>query len=166
MEESDHVSLRKRGSTPVIERTGRPRERSVEPGFRKRETAKKEVVDTLLNDWESFKETFGDKYPNIKFPDEYFDTDVVSASVAGIDANLKDVVGYMPENVTFNVQQDGRIVVEFKKQARVETSTPIKIKIGLPSKNTLILSSWLLCMVCVAIFIKLNVEKYKKLMWT
>lgn len=161
----DNAVLRKRTQSSIssIERVGRPRERSVDPGVRKRVTIQEEIkTDTLADDWELFKESIYDKYPNIKFPDEYFDNDIVSASITGIDANLTEILGSVPKNVTFNVQKDGRVIVEFKKPERV----PVKIKIMLPSKNTLIVFAWLLCLVGVSVFIKLNLEKYKRLMWT
>jgi hypothetical protein len=160
MEDENFTTLRKR--SPVVDR-GRPRERSVDPSVRKSVTFK---LDTITDEWERFKDGICDKYPSIKFPDEYCETDVISASVTGIDTNLCDVVNSLPSNVKFNVQQDGRVVVEFRKVVEVEhVYPPVKIKLVMPSKNSIIIFIWLLCMVSVAAFIKLNYEKYKKLLW-
>lgn len=149
MEDGNFPALRKR--------MGRARERSVDPGTRTRAIA---VVDdtALLDEWDLFKESIYDKYPSIKFPEEYCDMDVITASVSGIDTNLVSVINSVPENVKFNVQQDGRIVIEFRK------AEPVPEQIKFPVKYRL-LAFWIICAICFVAFVILNLGKYKKLLW-
>lgn len=172
MESLDYTTLRKR--TPVVERTGRANERNVESRARERSVEPRarsvkfvEVVDPLMDGWEVFKDEMMTKFPNVKFPDEYCDTDVITASVSGIDTDVMDVLKTAPPNVKFNVQQDGRLVVEFTKTEQVPVPVPaVPIKFKMPSRKSFTVMVWLLSLVALGVFIKLNHEKYKKLLWT
>lgn len=157
MENLEYTALRKR-TTPFV---GRPRERSVEPKSRKVQFV--DTTDPLMDGWELFKDEMMTKFPNIKFPDEYCDTDVITSSVSGIGVNIHEVMKKVPSNVNFTVQQDGRLVVEFTKPDKAPV---VKKSIQMPSRKIIVIIIWLFSLIAMGAFIKLNFEKYKKLLWT
>lgn len=159
MENLEYTTLRKR--TTATERVGRPRERSVETKSRKVQFV--DTTDPLMDGWELFKDEMMTKFPNIKFPDEYCDTDVITSSVSGIGVNIHEVMKKVPSNVNFTVQQDGRLVVEFTKPDKAPV---VKQSIQMPSRKIIVIIIWLFSLIAMGAFIKLNFEKYKKLLWT
>lgn len=141
--EDENLQLRKR--------TGRVRERSVEPSIRR-----KQVDDRL---WEQFKDHVIKQFPAIKFPDEYIDEHIVTASVAGVD-DVLEFAKAIKGKATLNTQ-DGRIVLEYDIEKQRQKVRHINMVV---STRFWVFISWLMSFIFTVRFIILNLEKYKKLL--
>jgi len=115
------------------------------------------VVNTLIDEWELFKDDMMTKFPSVSFPNEYCDTERITASVMGMNADITLVIQRCPPNVLFSVQQDGRLLVEFTKP----TSTPSPRSRPFEwNRIYTVLALWVLSLLLLIIFIKSNYEKY------
>lgn len=141
----DGSTLRQRTSS-----NSRPvRERSREPTPRVSE----QEIDNL---WESFKDETIARYPTVKFPDEYHDTDTVTSSVCGDNIDLREFVG-KKSHVKFKIQQDGRVVIEFRAPVVPVPLVPPFLK----SVKLWVIVMWVIVMCGTGVFVTLNLEKYK-----
>jgi hypothetical protein len=127
------------------------------------------VIPESDEGWDDFKETVYKHFPDVTFPDEYVDNNIVSASVSGVYDVCKFAAVVM-DKALLKIQ-DGRLIIEYDIEANgvLPGTTP-------PSKNTMfvyiLLNStfwvfiiWFILIGLTGWFVTANHEKYMRLLW-
>lgn len=142
----------------------RTRERSVDPGSRFKKAVEKTSVKPPPTDsdnapdegWETFKDYVLEMFPCVKFPDEYNDDGIITASVTGI-LDMQTFLDKFRDIIKLNIQ-DGRIVIEYDVNKKFKKPVP-KDK-----TNIAVLIFWVIITILTIAFITVNYEKYMKLL--